>query len=297
MWVGEFLVRRERRGMAALEKERVTLDAVMNGAADGIMVIDVDKKVNFINPRLADMLSLSPGDLAAQPVDTVQKIISERGDDPTEVAAQLERGIMANGNIVVDNLSLRDPIGLELEMTSYPLLSSDNQPLGRTILFRDITQAQAVQRMKSQFLATAFHQLRTPIASILAFSELSLSRNVPKPQQREWLGLIQSQSTRMADVINSMLNVSQIESGRLDLKLEELDAYEVCAAVVGDFEIKSEGHKFEIQIPDSLRYIRADRSRLQQIVENLIDNAVKYSPDGGTITVAAAEGLDGMVEF
>jgi len=297
MWVAEILVRRERRGMADLEKERVTLDAVMNGATDGIMVIDVDNNVNFTNKRFTEMLGLRPGNLVGQPAALVREIMVDKGDDPAEISAQLERAEVGDGVVVADSLSMKESVGLELEMTSYPLRQADGQPLGRTMVFHDVTQAQAVQRMKSQFLATASHQLRTPMASILAFSELSLSRDAEPPVQREWLEQIQSQSTRMTDIINSMLSVSQIESGRLDLNFQEVDAYEVCRGVVEDFKTRSEGYRFEIQIPDSLRYVRADRAQLAQILENLVDNAVKYSPDGGTVTVAAVEGLGGAVQF
>ena len=182
-------------------------------------------------------------------------------------------------------------------MTSYPLLNENGDPLGRTLVFHDVTEAKAVQRMKSQFLSTASHQLRTPMATILAFSELSLTRKVTPPKQREWLEQIHSQSTRMTGIINSMLNVSQIESGRLDLQVQEFDALEICRSICDDFQAKSDDHQFVIRIPAPLAQIRADQSRFIQIVENLVDNAVKYSPGSGKITIAAEAERDGRIRF
>lgn len=109
--------------------------------------------------------------------------------------------------------------------------------------------------------------------------------------------MIQSQSTRMTDIINSMLNVSQFESGRLDLVLQELDAQEACRVVLDDFGVLAGNHRFELQISDSLKWFWADKAQFTQILENLVDNAVKYSPDGGVVTINADGQPDGMVKF
>ena len=297
LWVGEILIRRERRGITALEKERLTLDAVMNGATDGIIVIDANDRVNFANRRLKEMLGAGHGSLVNQPFQVVKDGIATQGDDQTQVAAQLDRAMLAEGSGAVDNLSMKDSLGLELEMTSYPLLNENGDPLGRTLVFHDVTKAKAVQRMKSQFLSTASHQLRTPMATILAFSELSLTRKVTPPKQREWLEQIHSQSTRMTGIINSMLNVSQIESGRLDLDVQEFDAREVCRSICDDFQAKTDDHQFFLRIPAPLAHIRGDQARFTQIVENLVDNAVKYSPGSGKISIAAEVTQDGKIQF
>ena len=297
LWVGEILIRRERRGVTALERERLILDAVMNGASDGIMVIDVDNQVNFANRRLKEIFGAGHGSLVDEPFEVVKESIAAQGDDQKQVAAQLDLAMRVEGSGAVDNLSMKESLGLELEMTSYPLLNENGNPLGRTLVFHDVTQAKAVQRMKSQFLSTASHQLRTPMATILAFSELSLTRKATLPKQREWLEQIHSQSTRMTGIINSMLNVSQIESGRLDLHVQEFDARDVCRAICDEFRAKSIDHQFFLRIPAPLAHIRADQARFTQIVENLVDNAVKYSPGAGKITIAAETEHDGRVRF
>ena len=297
LWVGEFLIRRERRSVGALEKERVTLDAVMNGASDGIMVIDVNNRVNFVNGRLNGMLGMKNASLITQPYQVVKDLIVGHSDDQAKVARQLDDAMLADSTAFVDNLSMKDSLGIELEMTSYPLVNEDGAPLGRTLVFHDVTEARAVQRMRSQFLSTASHQLRTPMASILAFSELSLTREAIPPKKRQWLEQIHSQSTRMTGIINSMLNVSQIESGRLDLQVQEFDAAEVCRSICDEFQTKAPGHKIELRIPASLSRIRADQGRFTQVIENLVDNAVKYSPDAGRITIGSETDQTGMIRF
>ena len=297
VWIGEVLIRRERGELAALERERLTLDAVMNGATDGSLVIDAHDKVNFVNRKVGEMTRQYPATLIGQPVTVIQLALSGADHEDEPLALRLESAMQADSDVFVESLSINDSSGLELELTSYPLRTGENQVLGRTLVFHDVTKPRAVQRMKSKFLTTASHQLRTPMASIMSFSELSLSRDAPPAKQREWLELIQSQSLRMTEIINSILNVSQIEAGRLDLHLDELDAEAVCRSIIKGFESKYGEHRFEINIPASAGSIRADSARFGQIVENLVDNAVRYSPGGGMVTVGADTAEDGMVRF
>ena len=258
VWVGETLIRRDQSRVAAIEKERVTLGAVMNGATDGIMVVDSNGSVNFVNSRLGEIVGVDTTRMTGRPIEVVQDIISNYGDDPAEMRAQLQRAGATGGDVLVESLSMKETIGLEMEMTSYPVVTSSGAPLGRSIVFHDVTKAKAVQRMKSHFLVTASHQLRTPMASILTFSELSLSRAATPPKRRYWLTLIQEQATRMVTTINSILDVSQIESGRLDLALKETDVEEVCRSVIRQFEGSSPDHEYVLQIADRAGTVRVD---------------------------------------
>ena len=297
LWVGEILVRRERREISNLEKEQLTLDAVMTGSSDGIMIIDSKSQVSFANRRLGEMFGLRAHDLIGWSFDVVRGVLAAQSATPETTHTQFDRAIRANGNVVVDNLRLKDSIGLELEMTSYELRQSNGGSLGRTIVFHDVTQAAEIQRIRSVFIATASHQLRTPMASIMATSELLLSEQITQAKQTQLLELVKSQSTRMTDMIDTLLNVSLIEAGQVDLKIEEFDARELCHAVVEEFEACSENHHFEVQVADSARFVRADKLRFTQILEDLVDNAVKYSPDFGQITIGAERDESGMVRF
>lgn len=297
MLMGEMLIRRERREVAALEKERLTMDGVMNGATDGILVIDAQNKVNFVNGKLGEMTRQDPAALKGQSVSVVLSALSSTDDEDDIVAVQMESAMQADSDALVESLSLKDASGLEFELTSYPLRTRENQVLGRTLVFHDVSQQRAIQRMKSKFLTTASHQLRTPMASIKTFSELSLTRDASAAKRREWLELIQSQSMRMTETINSILNVSQIEAGRLDLRIDELDSEAVCRSIIRGFESKCTDHRFKLDIPESVRKIRGDSARFGQIIENLVDNAVKYSPGSGFVTVGADTAEDGFVRF
>jgi signal transduction histidine kinase len=111
------------------------------------------------------------------------------------------------------------------------------------------------------------------------------------------MGLIQQQATRMVSTINSMLNVSEIEAGRLELTFEDVDAGEICQTIVREFEVSSPDHTFRVDIPGIPTKVRADSVRLNQIVQNLVDNAVKYTPQYGNIEIMAVAPSNGMVHF
>jgi signal transduction histidine kinase len=295
--VGEMFVRRERRNIESIETERVTLDAVMNGATDGIMVIDNQDSVNFTNRSLTELIGLEQGSLIRKSVADAQSLIANLGDDPEEALSHLKDAMKVDSRVQVSHLALKDTVGLEFEITSYPVKTEGGMLLGRTLVFHDVSKAKAVSRMKSQFLMTASHQLRTPMASILTFAELSISREAPLPKQRQWMGLIQQQATRMVSTINSMLNVSEIEAGRLELNFEDVDAGEVCQTIIKEFESSSPDHIFRIDLPDIATRVTADSVRFNQIVQNLVDNAVKYTPKSGNIGIMAEAPSNGMVHF
>ena len=131
VWVGEVLVRRERRGLDAVEKERVTLEAVMSGASDGIMVIGTDNRVAFANRRSAEMFGLEADNLIGQSLDVVQGVMAAQTSDPPTMAIQLSAAMRADDGVVADTLRINDSIGIQLEVTSYALRhSTGREPRG-----------------------------------------------------------------------------------------------------------------------------------------------------------------------
>ena len=299
LWVGEIFIRRERRGLQQLNAERTTLKAVMDGATDGIQVLDGDRDVSFVNRRFGELFELKPSSVVGQPAGLVAGQIASKGVDRTEAEGELQQAMSSSGDVVTGVLRLSGSPPAEIEITSYPIRNG-NGPLGRAIVYHDVTKSKSIHRMKPQFLATASHQLRTPMTSILALSEMLVSRAASPEQRLKWAQHIRNQADRMNATITSMLNVSPIESGRLDLEVSDCDAIEVCESVISDIrDYRQNGrlHQFELRIPRSLRWIRADEHRFRQVVENLVDNAVKYTPEGGLIAMSAEKRDDGLVQF
>ena len=151
-----------------------------------------------------------------------------------------------------------------------------------------------LDRMKSEFLSTAAHELRTPLTSILGFSEILLKRKVGKKRQDTFLKTINKAAEGLADIINDLLDVSGIESGRgFKMKKAPIELKEVILEHVDLFRSETDKHTFKMNIPPDLSKIEADKDRIGQVIENLLSNALKFSPQGGEITVSVEEANDG----
>ena len=146
------------------------------------------------------------------------------------------------------------------------------------------------ERLKTELVSNVSHELRTPLASILGFSDLMLKRDVDAADRRRYLEVIRSESARLATLLNDLLDLQRHERGVLELDKEELDLNDLLRVQVMLYSAQSEVHEVVFRpSPDPLM-VEADRDRLAQVVGNLISNAIKYSPNGGTVTVSSALG-------
>jgi signal transduction histidine kinase len=160
--------------------------------------------------------------------------------------------------------------------------------LGVVTLFNDVTPFRQLDRMKSELLSMASHEIRTPLTSIQGFSELLLVKQVDQEKHDRYLGYINTQAKRLAYMISDFLDVARIEAGRdLELALEPVALEPLVRSCVEIFESRELPHSFGVDVAESLPSVEADRQKIEQVLQNLMGNAVKYSPEGGTIRVSA----------
>ena len=144
-----------------------------------------------------------------------------------------------------------------------------------------------LDRMKSEFLSTAAHELRTPLTSILGFSEILLKRKLDEERRNKFLKIINEESLGLSSLINDLLDLSRIESGRgFKITKAPIDIKEVILENIDIFQEQTDKLTFKVNIPDDLVKIEADKDKINQVIENLISNALKFSPEGGEITVS-----------
>jgi signal transduction histidine kinase len=142
-----------------------------------------------------------------------------------------------------------------------------------------------IDQMKSELVALASHELRTPLTTIYGFSKVLAEREELPAEEREWAGYIESEASRLTEIVDGLLNVSRIESGRMVVGDERVEFDEVISTVLAGFAQVADGHSF-LRDGEAGVVVRGDRSKLIEVLSNLVDNAVKYSPDGGPITIA-----------
>jgi signal transduction histidine kinase len=175
-----------------------------------------------------------------------------------------------------------------LQVRVFPIHDSSGARLGLGLLLRDITQEKELDQMKSQLLSTVSHELRTPLASIKGFATTLLRRDVDwdETTKREFLAIIDEESDRLSELISNLLDMSRIEAGTLRVEPEAMDLQPLIQEMVDEYQVLTHEHLFEAKLPQALPKVWGDPRRVRQVLRNLVENAVKYSPGGGRITIS-----------
>jgi signal transduction histidine kinase len=168
---------------------------------------------------------------------------------------------------------------------------------GRIYAFRDVSSDRLVEQLKSGFVSTVSHELRAPLTSIYGFAETLLREDVAfgADERRTFLSYIASEAERLTGIVDALLSVARLEAGDLQVQLVPTDLRDVVTDVVSSVQQDVvNGRRFVIDVPEEPLAASADRDKVRQILTNLVDNAVKFSPHGGTVTVAARRTPDAV---
>jgi PAS domain S-box-containing protein len=263
----------------AEEKDRS--EAILAHIADGIVAIDRDGSIVLWN-AMAEHITGVPAEeaLGRRVAEVLQRELASSGRD---APGQREISILRGGKEVW------------LSLTEAVMLDAAGSVAGRIFAFRDVSSERVVEQMKSDFVATVSHELRTPLTSIYGFAETLLRGDVDfsESERGTFLSYIASESERLIRIADDLLNVARLETGMLGLNVTSTDVGDVVDDVVARLREQVDGrHTFAVEVPRGLVAVRADRDKLRQILANLVDNAVKFSPDGGLITVSARRRTD-----
>ena len=259
----------------ALERERSY--AILSNIADGIVAVDREGKVVLWNES-AEAITGVPGAaaLGRTPVEVLQR---ELASDDEGTAGERLLSIQRGGDEVWLSLTeavMHDPVG---------------SVSGRIFAFRDVSSERIVEEMKSTFVSTVSHQLRAPLTSIYGFAETLLRRDVlfGEEERRTFLEYIASEAQRLTTIVDTLLSVARLEAGDMQVELAPTDLRAVVSDAISSVQEGAavNGHRFVLELPDEPLAASADREKLVQILRNLLDNAVKFSPGGGTVTVEA----------
>lgn len=167
----------------------------------------------------------------------------------------------------------------------------DGQPAGIIGVMQDITQQREAIRLKSEFVSTMAHEFQTPLATILGYSELINDKLIKGEQKNEAQALIAAKAEYLSHMVSELLDLSRIEAGRdIRINLEPCDVNEAVEKIINSFSGRTPSHQFTCNLPESSAVIAADKPRMSQVLENILSNAVKYSPAGSTIQVDVQRG-------
>jgi PAS domain S-box-containing protein len=259
----------------ALEKERSV--AILANIADGIVAVDRDGDVVLWNAAAERITGVPASEALGR---TPQQVLQRNLESGETVPA---------GDRLVSIRRGSDEVWLSL--TEAVMRDPAGAVAGRIFAFRDISSERVVEEMKSEFVSAVSQELRRPLTSIYGFAETLLRQDVVfgDEERRTFMGYIASEAERLTRIVDRLLNVARLDSGDLQVHLAPTDVRTVVSEVVTSAEQAAQvnGRRFELDLPAEPLDAEADREKLRQILGDLVDNAVKYSPHGGTVTIAA----------
>ena len=266
--------------------EQQRSEAILENVADGIVAVDRDGRVVLWNPA-AEHITGVPGSEAL-------------GRTPLQVLGRSfeadEGALEGVGRLVAIR---RGADEAWLSLSEAVMTDPAGAVAGRIFAFRDISGERAVEQMKSDFVSTVSHELRTPLTSIYGFAETLLRQDVlfGEEERETFLRYIASESERLTAIVDRLLSVAQLDTGAMSVQIAETDVSAVVSEAVHELQLSlgDNGHRFVVSLPEERLAAEADRDKLGQVLAHLLDNAVRYSPADGTVTVGARR-AEGAVE-
>ncbi|MEI7456792.1 MAG: CHASE domain-containing protein [Nitrosomonadales bacterium] len=277
-----------KRSEFALTERMEQLNNIFALSPDGFVSFDDTQRVKYVSPAFTEMTGLS-----------FNEIIGLDENQFTEKMAaicisshtfrSLDDLIFLNAADVSNKpqrelIELIVPAGRTLQVS---VRTNNNVPVSKILHFRDVTYETEVDRMKSEFLSHAAHELRTPMSSILGGSEILLELELDAPTQRDLLETIHRQSLWLVEIIDGLLDLSRIDARRgQDLTIISVDIAELVQDTVTNMAVADERWKIMLDLPPGGIFVLTDIAKLRQALINIVSNSIKYSPEGGKIRLA-----------
>ncbi|MDD4881301.1 MAG: PAS domain S-box protein [Gallionellaceae bacterium] len=269
----------------ALRQSNKERNTILDLSPDGYVFIDRDRQVVYVNPAFLAMTGTTGIQIIGKDLHGLEALIQSLCDPAKPLPEFTEARDDAE-----QLLHLNDPAKSILKWLIRHIRDRHGKLQAGVIFFRDVTAQVEIDRMKSEFLSTAAHELRTPMASIYGFAELLLAREFDAATQRDLLQRIHRQTRNLTNLVNELLDLARIEArGSKSFKFKEQELAPVVMNTLASFYVPHETHSLEVELPGKLAMVNLDADKFHQALLNVLGNALKYSPGGGIILVRSSE--------
>ena len=278
--LGDWIRREVKQTTSSLEKrarisesEKSRLESIIASIEDGVIVLDDEKKLILINRIARDAFGLGKTDLTGKPIVSVIQ-----NTDLHDLLVKSE-----DGAVKYYELNLEDDRVFNVQRTPVP-------HIGSAITMQDITYLKRLDQMKSEFVHTVSHDLRSPLTAVLGYTELVERVGPLTEQQHEFVRRIQQSVQNITSLINELLDLGRLEAG-FDSRRESVELESILTYSLGVLEPLLQQKKLRLsrEVTNGLTPLRANPIRIRQMIENLVGNAIKYAPEGSEVVVRARE--------
>jgi len=268
-------------GQVIYEKQR--LDALLDSAADGILILNADHTIERANTSFEKLIELSRDELVGKHHNEIIRWAREPQGTTLDEAEKGGWPLTPNATLYVEGDITRDKLSpLPVGITYAPLISEEGKLRNIVVTVRDITHFRTAEEIKSTFISVVSHELRTPVALIKGYAS-TLRRDDAKWDRgviNDSLSVIEEEADRLSRMVDDLLDASRLQAGGLSLNRSDVSISLLTERLAERFRIQSKKHNIVVDFPEDYPVILADEDRLEQVLSNLISNAIKYAPAG-----------------
>ncbi|MCK5242196.1 GAF domain-containing protein [bacterium] len=260
-----------------LIEEKGKIDAIVNSITDGLVLIDFHEEIVFINDQASRYFQQPAYRLMGASASILPERLLANAKEPHILQSAYLRALSTIVEHPVLECTLYRPEIIDIRLSMFPVRDRDNHFIGRGLIIKDITHEKEVNRMKSEFVAIASHTMRTPMTSILGFAGLLLENKMTPEVQKKYIHNIQKESQRLTNILNDMLDLMNIESGKISLKLISVDGVGLVKTVAGKLSGQTQREITILGGDKKMPRLIADKIKIAQVLHNLLMNAVQFS--------------------
>lgn len=287
-----------------LREEQLQSEGVITAISDGVAIVNKDGITLHANQRFLDMVALTREELIGKHYSKVisdkVRIVASSIETP-RIGPNVAKVMETGESVIIDNETIeyidgRPSIDLTISITA--LKNDDGYVSAVMIIGHDISHIMRLQRMKDALIATASHELRTPITVIAGYADLLLGTSAGdlNDKQRHYMERTKETTAHLTNMVNDMLDISRLESGQRENNPEAIDIVSMLQQSVEDHLGEFAGKQIVLKLDAKPGEVFADRSRLRQVIDALLGNAYKFTPEEGTVTLQS-EIADGMMRI
>ncbi len=284
-----YMVEELQRRIAALQEEKAKVEAAFSSALDGVLILDHDGRIETLNQGMSAILGDRYGLIIGKtPLEVFRNLDLQKALD------SYDRSRMP----VSQEIELGGEERAVLDVNITPVRGYADADEKTMLVFHDVTRLKMLERMRVDFVANVTHEIKTPLTAILGFVETLQEGAIEDPQTaKKFLSIITRHAERLNRLVEDLLTISNAELGEMHFSFESVALSGVAQSVLQMMQPRAGEKKIKLtsEIPEDLPLIRADRDRLSQILINVLDNAVKFTPESGQVTLAASPAAGGEV--
>lgn len=291
-----------------LTQEQLKAQALMGAIAEGVLVVDTARQIQLFNKAASQLTGWDEASAQGINYNLVLKLRTSDDQEVTDTNDPFATAWTTLQPVVADDLVMTTRAGrkIQLNISVSPITDAANRPTGAIALFRDISREKAVERQKDEFVSTASHEMRTPVAAIEGYISLAMNANVATIDDRaqKYLGKAHDTIQHLGELFRDLLSVTKAEEGKLNSHTEAVSLSDLVEHAVEDMQFAAQKRHLTLVFQSShiagkaispLYYAMANPERLREVVMNLIDNALKYTQEGGVTVSVTGDTHDVVV--